>query len=303
MRKESVIWGYFVIRKEDKSKAVCMTCNKVVSRGETNPKHFNTTNLHKHLQSHNKEYKRFCEKEAAKNEEGKLKKANFKQLTLQSIAEKRKPYPSDHPCVKLLTYHVAEMILIDLQPFSVVEDTGFIHLVAELDSRFVLPSRRYLTEVVVPEIHAKAKFKVTELLQSTKYISMTTDIWTSTNCHHSFLSLTAHFVVPKTMEKKDMMLSTWQFDESHTGANISAAVLSRVQEWDIEEKIVCILHDNASNMVSGLNITSLPCLAHTLQVIIKDGVLLQQSVVQLLSCARSLIGHYHHSNVAFNTFH
>ena len=101
------------------------------------------------------------------------------------------------------------------------------------------------------------------------------------------------------------MLSAWQFDESHTGANISAAVLSRIQEWDIEEKIVCILRDNASNMVSGLNIaniTSLPCLAHTLQLIIKDGVLLQQSVVQLLSCARSLVGHYHRSNVAFNTF-
>ena len=121
-----------------------------------------------------------------------------------------------------------------------------------------------------------------------------TDIWTSTNCHHSFLSLTAHFVIPQTMEKKDVMLSAWQFDKSHTGANISAAILSRIQEWDIEEKIVCILRDNAANMVSGLNIAniiSLPCLAHTLQLIIKDGVLLQQSVVQLLSCVRSLVGH------------
>jgi len=193
--------------------------------------------------------------------------------------------------VKLLTSRVAEMISIDLQPFSVVEDTGFIRLVAELDPKFVLPSRRYLSDVIIPEIHAKAKFKVKELLQCTKYVSMTTDIWTSTNCHHSFLSLTAHVVVSKAMEKKDVMLSAWQFDESHTGANISAAVMSRIQEWDLEEKIVCVLRDNASNMVSGLNIaniTSLPCLAHTLQLIIKDGVLLQQSVVQLLSCARSL---------------
>lgn len=58
-------------------------------------------------------------------------------------------------------------------------------------------------------------------------------------------------------------------------------------------------------MVSGLNIAnvaSLPCLAHSLQLIIKDGVLLQPAVVQLLNCARSLVGHYHRSNVAFNTF-
>ena len=52
-------------------------------------KHFNTTNLRKHLQSHAKEYKEFCEKEATKNEEGKLKKANFEQLILQSVAEKQ----------------------------------------------------------------------------------------------------------------------------------------------------------------------------------------------------------------------
>ena len=46
----------------------------------------------------------------------------------------------------------------------------FIRVVAELDPRFVLPSRYYLSEVVIPEIHAKTKFKVTELLRSTKYV-------------------------------------------------------------------------------------------------------------------------------------
>jgi len=38
-----------------------------------------------------KQYKEFCEKEkeAAKNEEGKLTKASFKQTTFDSIAEKQ----------------------------------------------------------------------------------------------------------------------------------------------------------------------------------------------------------------------
>ena len=67
--------------------------------------------------------------------------------------------------------------------------------------------------------------------------------------------------------------------------------------------LVCVVHDNAANMVSGLNIinvASLPYLAHSLQVIIKDGVLLQPAVVQLLSCARSIVGHYHRLNVTLN---
>lgn len=62
------------------------------------------------------------------------------------------------------------------------------------------------------------------------------------------------------------MLTSWVFDESHTGASISAAILSCIQAWEIEEKVVCVVWDNAANIVSGLNIanvTSLPCLAHS----------------------------------------
>ena len=68
---------------------------------------------------------------------------------------------------------------------------------------------------------------------------------------------------------------------------------------------MCVAHDNADNMMSGLhtaNVTSLPCLARSIQLIIKDGVLSQPAVAQLLNCGRSLVGHYHCSNEAFNTF-
>ena len=107
------------------------------------------------------------------------------------------------------------------------------------------------------------------------------------------------------MKKKDVMLTSWLLDESHTGANVSATILSRIQAWEIEEKVLCVVQDNVDNKASGLNIanlTSLPCLAHSLQLIIKNGVLSQTAVVQLLRCVRSLVGHYHCSHVAFNTF-
>ena len=66
---------------------------------------------------------------------------------------------------------------------------------AELEPRYVLPSRRYFSEVLIPEIYAKVKQRVTELLNSTNHVSLTTDIWTSANCQHLFLSLTAHFII------------------------------------------------------------------------------------------------------------
>ena len=83
------------------------------------------------------------------------------------------------------------------------------------------------------------------------------------------------------MEKKDVTLHAWQFNESHNAANTSAAIVSHVHSWEIEQKIVCILRDNAANTIAGMNcadLKSLSCFAHSLQLIIKDGVLTQPAV-------------------------
>lgn len=171
---------------------------------------------------------------------------------------------------------------------------------SELEPRYVLPSRRYFSEIVIPSIHAKVKCHVSELLKSTDYVSVTTDIWSITHTHHSFMSLTAHFIACSSMEKKHVMLSARKFDQSHNAENVAAAILSHVQSW---ENLVCVLRGNAANLIAGMrvaNIPSLPCLAHSLQLI-KDGVF-QPAVQKLLSCARSIVGHYHRSNVAFQTF-
>ena len=41
----------------------------------------------------------------------------------------------------LATNHVAEMVATDLQPFSIVRDVGFCHLLAELEPRYILLSQ------------------------------------------------------------------------------------------------------------------------------------------------------------------
>ena len=92
-----------------------------------------------------------------------------------------------------------------------------------------------------------------------------------------------------------------KFNESHTG-NIASVINSCVQSWKLTEKLTCIVRDNAANYVAGLrdaNILNFGCLAHTLQLIINDGVLVQRSVQELLGVARKLVGYYKHSNVSF----
>ena len=85
---------FFSVHKEDKSKAICLTCSEKVSQGGNNQKHFNTTNLRKHLQGHSGKYKEFFETEATKQEdiEANLQasvQAKLKQVSLQDLAERK----------------------------------------------------------------------------------------------------------------------------------------------------------------------------------------------------------------------
>ena len=64
------------------------------------------------------------------------------------------------------------MIATDNQPFSGVYDTGFNHLIKTLEPRYVLPSRKYFSKSIVPDINAK----LAEMLVDVPYLSLTTDM-------------------------------------------------------------------------------------------------------------------------------
>ena len=123
-------------------------------------------------------------------------------MTLEALTEKRKPYAADHPRAKVITQRIAEMIAVDLQPFSIVGDVGFCRFMAEVEPKYALPSRHYFSESVIPSIDAKVKYQVSELLKSTNYVTVTTDIWSIAYSHHSFMSLTAHFIISAVWRRR-----------------------------------------------------------------------------------------------------
>ena len=56
------------------------------------------------------------------------------------------------------------MIAIDNQPFSVVENYGFIELLAKLELRYVIPSTKYFNETILQQAYDNPKLKITEEL-------------------------------------------------------------------------------------------------------------------------------------------
>lgn len=64
---------------------------------------------------------------------------------MADVFEKAIKFPSDGAVkAKGITRKLMEMIAIDDQPFSIVEDVGFRRFVAKLEPRYTLPGRKYL---------------------------------------------------------------------------------------------------------------------------------------------------------------
>jgi len=303
-RKRSEIWSYFSVSVTDEKKAVCHECQENVARGGDKTNSFNTSNLRKHLRIRHPDKLRELEegeKEASKKKIAAKEQTSSSQATLEECLEWSRPYPIDHPVAQKITRFISEMMALDCQPFSVVEDKGFVRLLNHLQPRYQLPGRKYFSSTMIPQMYDSCKKTIQKIIEVQNFIALTSDIWSSRG-HDSVISFTAHFI-SDNFTRDHCLLQASRFNERHTGDNIATVYSDCVCEWNIESKIVCALRDGGSNFVAGFNRSGVPsvtCLAHSLQRVIHDGVLAQKDVQDLLAAGRKIVGHYKHSNVAFH---
>lgn len=288
----STVWENYTVKDGQQRIAICNKCKAEVSRGGATIKSFNTTNLIRHLRNHHSaEYAAF---EASNRAKAKAKEpANGPLLALMS-SEKS----------KATTRKLMEFMALDDQPFSVVEDQGFRNLIQHLSPRYDIPSRRYFSDVALPELFGQvSRHTRSQLEADAQTLSFTTDIWTSNVSLMSMLSLTAQWI-DKHFERHQVLLHCKEMPGSHTAANLTAQFLEMLDKWGIaHERVHVVLRDNARNMVKALddaNLKSLPCLAHTLQLVVNEGQLAQRSIVDIVATGRRIVGHFKHSPLAYS---
>ena len=69
----------------------------------------------------------------------------------------------------------------------------------------------------------------------------------------------------------------------------------------VPEKVHLVVSDNASNMVKAMSDVSFMhfgCFAHSLQLVIKDGLFVQRVISDIIAICRNTVGHFHRSSVA-----
>ena len=195
------------------------------------------------------------------------------QPTMQHTLERHKLYDVASPRKQAIDEAVIELIVRDMQPFSVVEDKGFRNLVKTLDPRYQLPSRKTITTVSLPQLYLKERTRVSKVLKEADAVSLTTDIWTSRRTQ-SYITVTAH-ALGADWTLKSFVLDTVRMTEAHTARNIKTELEDIMSSWDIKDKMFAIVTDNASNMVAAvglMDIHHIPCFAHTLNLVVMDSL-------------------------------
>lgn len=292
--KKSPVWDYFV-KKQDTNTVVCNFCKKCYKFCG------NTSVMQQHLKSaHPLEN---CVTETNENN-GNIEVPDGEESNSQDIAQKPGIRRKKQLCLKSSLIRKDEeinkdlifLIAKDFQPLSLVEDTGFQRFVKALNSSYVLPSRKKVSEVLLSETYDEVKMMLKKSFQHVDYFAVTTDYWQSQSTK-SFLSVTVHYI--KDFKLMSSVLSTKEVVEAHTALNTSAALMGILNEWEIFDKITTIVTDNAANMkkavIEELRKHHHPCVAHTINLTVTEAITSNKELSILLDKCRHLIGHFKHS--------
>ena len=231
-------------------------------------------------------------------------------------------------------------IASDLVPLSVVESEYFSNLMKILDSRYQLPSRKHLSTKRLEEKSTSVQANLKGSLQNAPSVCLTIDLWSNRQMK-GFLWITGHFILDWTMQT--VMIACKRFKGRHSAENIRLEYEEAISAYEISEKIMTIVTDNASNMTRAFDL-SLPgyvtekeankdddsdveddspdsseensshedplteclpthsrCYAHSLQLVVKDGLKdASQHLKNVISKASNIVSHVRKSIHATN---
>lgn len=291
------MWKYFK-RSRDNKLAKCLNCGKEYKTSG------NTSNLQDHL-------KRFhptvSQSESDCSSDGNSLSGSSTSGSLRSISpffKRALHYDESSQKKKEIDKALTFMIAKDFQPFNIVNDTGFKQLLNIIDPKYVIPSKTTVRDNYMKEYYLSAKNKLKDMLMDTSYVAITTDSWTSrqTEC---YLTVTCHFVT-HDFQLKNVILSTKPLGngQSHSSENIANALKEIFVEWSIEDKVTCIVTDNANNMLKACEILkkrNMPCYAHTLNLVVQDSLKLE-CISPVIEKCKTIVRHFKSSAIAMDIF-
>uniref|UniRef100_A0A182S162 BED-type domain-containing protein n=1 Tax=Anopheles funestus TaxID=62324 RepID=A0A182S162_ANOFN len=275
----SPIWNHFT--KMEKG-AKCKYCLAILSYSKST-----TSNLKRHLLSKHRKvpYKKQIHKHYPTTSETPTQEPHTSGAHFDSDSESHIPPPTSSKlsCLqskmspetkRQLDRMLLEFITKECLPFSIVENEAFQKFLHTLNSDYKLPSKKSITNALLPSVYNEEIEKVKVNVSSANTIALTTDGWSNIN-NDSFLALTAHYI-DKSLNLQSKLLECSEFPGSqHTGFQIASWINNVVKKFEIEKKVISIVTDDAPSLKvasTDLNIPHIPCFARNLNLIAQNAI-------------------------------
>lgn len=145
---------------------------------------------------------------------------------------------------------IVNLFIVELGlPLSIVDRSAFSRAMHIVDPHFSMPSRRTISRSTLPALHDQMVVDIKSRCSAANYVAASLDCWTDRRMR-PFFSVTAHTINRGHFES--YVLDFSPMEEAHT----AEALLSKFKDvsriYDIEEKLVRVVTDNASNITCAL---------------------------------------------------
>ena len=168
-------------------------------------------------------------------------------------------------------------IVVDQQPFTIVDNSSFQKFMSSIQPRYKLLSRHTLKGMVMTKFKAACEEVHNYLQLSTSKVSLTMDMWTSISSL-GILAITIHYV-NDNWQFEHFVLDVLYIPSPHDAQTIKNAILKITNKLNITNRLIGITTDNEAKMIAAtrkvkesLELSGFKhyrCIAHILNLIVK----------------------------------
>ena len=165
-----------------------------------------------------------------------------------------------------------------------------------LNPGYELPCRQTVSTNLVPRLYNSTLEDLKKKVETASAVSLTTDGWTCIN-NRSYIAVTAHFI-DGNGKMCSVCLGCEHFDQRHTSDNLAAYLKKIAIEWKVNNKIVAIVTDNASNIsnaVRQLHYRHIGCFAHSINLVVQHSL---ENISEIISKVKKIVEFFKRSNNA-----
>ena len=187
------------------------------------------------------------------------------------------------------------MVIMDLQPWSFVNDPGFVYCAYQLDPHYKVASSTFYRGLL-DKAYQKSVKKVEEkiAIDNPEFVACQLDGWSS--YRHGYMGMLISYLT-KGWKRVSLCLACSPFDDHHTGENITDWLDTKLTSWKVLDKTTVVISDTASNMLKCMeflpnDMEHCGCLNHVLQLSINDETFEKPEIKNIMAKVKAFINYH-----------